>query len=310
MTSRAAPSRNKDDPRSPPQGAPWDLPLEQAPLAFVDLEMTGLDAKKDRVVEICIERVVGSVVVDRLHTLVRPEGGETGNVHVHGIDGEALTGCPTFTEIAARAVALLDGAILVAHGASWDVAFLHAELERARAAGGSREDGAVPEFSIDFWLDTLNLSRRAFDLAKHSLDALRTQFGIDSSRAHRADADVLALREVFARCMKELEPTTPRDLWEVRVAERRVREHVLAQCKEFVANGHEVTLVYRPRARPSASLRMVLTAIDLGLDPPRVIGYQLPGRGRRELRADRILRIETDPIDGPDLRTEPRPERP
>ena len=37
---------------------------------------------------------------------------------------------------------------------------------------------------------------------------------------------------------------------------------------------------------------MVLVEIAVGLDPPRVIGYQLPGRGRRELRADRILRIE------------------
>ena len=37
---------------------------------------------------------------------------------------------------------------------------------------------------------------------------------------------------------------------------------------------------------------MVLVEIVAGLDPPRVIGYQLPGRGRRELRADRILRIE------------------
>lgn len=40
---------------------------------------------------------------------------------------------------------------------------------------------------------------------------------------------------------------------------------------------------------------MVLVEIVAGLDPPRVIGYQLPGRGRRELRADRILRIE--PVD-------------
>ena len=46
------------------------------------------------------------------------------------------------------------------------------------------------------------------------------------------------------------------------------------------------------RPRPAEPLRIRITAIDLGLDPPRVIGYQLPGRGRRELRADRILRIE------------------
>ncbi|MBV9948547.1 MAG: hypothetical protein JOZ69_16980, partial [Myxococcales bacterium] len=43
----------------PPPGPPWDLPVTEAPLAFVDLEMTGLDVARDRVVEICAERVVG-----------------------------------------------------------------------------------------------------------------------------------------------------------------------------------------------------------------------------------------------------------
>jgi DNA polymerase-3 subunit epsilon len=163
------------------------------------------------------------------------------------------------------------------------VAFIHAEMQRA-----------ARDFQVSFYIDTLNLSRRAFGLQKHSLDALRTHFEIDASRAHRADADVDALRTVFARCVDALEPTTPRDLWEVRVAERRVREEVLAQCKEAIDAGREITLVYRARSRPAEPMRMVLTGIDLGLDPPRVIGYQLPGRGRRELRADRILRIETE----------------
>ena len=259
--------------------------------------MTGLDAKRDRVVEICIERVRGGVVEDRLHTLVRPEGGETGNVHVHGIDEAALLGAPTFADVAERVASLLSGAIFVAHGASWDVAFIEAEMRRAGRP-----------LSVAFWLDTLNLSRRAFGLAKHSLDALRTHFGIDSARAHRADADVLALREVFARCVAAFEsqadaasPTTPRDLWEVRVAERKAREQILAICKDALDAGREITVVYRPRARPPEPMRMVLTSIELGLDPPRVIGYQLPGRGRRDLRADRILRIETDDKD----RTEP-----
>jgi DNA polymerase-3 subunit epsilon len=275
------------------------LPLGEAPLAFVDLEMTGLDAKRDRVVEICIERVRGAdrrdaqIVEQRLCTLVRPEGGEIGNVHVHGIDAAALEDAPTFAEIADEVARLLDGAVFVAHGSAWDVAFIEAEMRRAGRA----------EVNVPFWLDTLTLSRRAFGLHKHSLDALRAQFGIDAARAHRADADVLALREVFARCVEALEPTTPRDLWQVRVAERRVREHVLAQCKDAVARGGEVTVMYRARARPAEPMRMVLTSVDLGLDPPRVIGYQLPGRGRRELRADRILRIEADARAG----TEPQP---
>ena len=33
--------------------------MAEAPLAFLDLEMTGLDPESDRVVEVCIDRVVG-----------------------------------------------------------------------------------------------------------------------------------------------------------------------------------------------------------------------------------------------------------
>ncbi len=294
----------------PPPGAPWDSPLAEAPLAFVDLEMTGLDATKDRVVEVCIERVRGDVVEARLYTLVRPENlankavqaissadapdaakDPVGNAHVHGIFAEALRDAPTFAEIADQVAALFDGAILVAHGASWDVAFLVAEMER------SGQPMPLPHY-----IDTLNLSRRTLGLKKHSLDSLREHFGLDRSRAHRADADVAALRVVWEKCAAILQPQTPRDVWEVRIAERKAREHILAECTEAIAAGAPVVVVYRPRGRPQEPMRMVLSEIIAGLDPPRVIGYQLPGRGRRELRADRILRIE---IDGTPRKVEP-----
>lgn len=269
-------------PKAPPPGPPWDLPLEEAPLSFVDLEMTGLDAKTDRVVEVCIERVRGSVMEDRVHTLIRPEGGESGNVHVHGLDAEALEGAPTFAETATRIEAVLAGSVLVAHGAAWDVAFLEAEMERA-----GRSD-----YRIAYYIDTLHLSRRTFVLAKHSLDALATHFGLDRTRAHRADADVMALRDIFARAVAALGPSTPRDVWQVRIAEGKAREQILADCAAAVASGLPVDVVYRPRAKAAQTLEMVITAVDAASDPPRVLGYLVPSRGRKELRADRILRVE------------------
>jgi DNA polymerase III subunit epsilon len=250
--------------------------------------MTGLDARKDRVVEVCIERVVGDAVVARLHTLVRPEGGEIGNVHVHGLGEEALASAPTFAEIAEQVAKILEGAVLVAHGAAWDVAFVEAEMQRAQRA-----------YEIPFYVDTLQLSRRTFALAKHSLDALAVHFGIDRSRAHRADADVAALRIVFAKCVASLEPTTPRDIWQVRIAEGKAREQIVTECNEAMASGRPVGIVYRPRSKPAQTLMMVIKSVDTSHDPPHVVGYLVPGRGRRELRADRILRVEVEPSGAP-----------
>ena len=92
--------------------------------------------------------------------------------------------------------------------------------------------------------------------------------------------------------MTALEPKTPRDLWEVRIAERKAREQVLVACEEAMAKGAPVRIFYRPRAKPQLELTMIVKEVHRATDPPRVVGYLMPGRGRRELRADRILRVE------------------
>lgn len=272
----------------PPQGSPWDLPVSEAPFAFVDLEMTGLDHEHDRVVEVCIDRVVGNERVEQLCTLVKPSERCGGNAHVHGLDADALAQAPSFGEIAPAIEKILDGAILVAHGAIWDVRFLHAEMKRLHRP-----------FKISHYIDTLSLTRRAFALSTHSLDALCIHFGIARGIAHRAEHDVVALRAVFAKCIESLAPVTPRDLWEVRIAERHARPEIVQACLQVLETGAERTLeiVYRPARKPPQNIVLVVTAVLPDLDPPRVIGYQLPGRGRRELRADRILRVT--PVERP-----------
>jgi DNA polymerase III subunit epsilon len=268
-------------PREPPAGPPWDLPLDEAPLLFVDLEMTGLKPEVDRVIELCAERVRSGQVDARLETLVRPDCGAFGNAHVHGIEQGALEAAPPFVQIAAEVEALLDGAILVAHGASWDVAFLEAELARA---GRPRQ--------IAGYLDTLTLSRRAFALPSHSLSSLCAEWGIDRVRAHRAGDDVAALRAVWGRVVNVLAPRTPRDLWHVRIGERHARPGVVEAAMRAADQGRPVRVRYRPSRRPPEELVMCVTRVRTDLDPPRVLGYLLPTRSRRELRADRILAIE------------------
>jgi DNA polymerase-3 subunit epsilon len=271
-------------PPLPPPGPPWDLPVPQAPLAFVDLEMTGLDAERDRVVEICIERVVGGVTVGSISTLVDPGERLGGAAHVHGIDAAAVAGAPAFGAVAGEALALLEGAILVAHAAEWDVKFLAAECARV----GRTLDQT-------FWLDTLVLSRRAFAFHSYSLDALCRELGIERGRAHRADSDVRALRAVFDRCVAQLAPASARDLWEVRIGQRRARQTIVDACEAAAKHGAPVVLTYRAARRAPEPMPMVVLEVRSNLDPPHVVGYQLPGRGRRELRADRILRVDPFP---------------
>jgi DNA polymerase-3 subunit epsilon len=269
---------------APPAGPPWDLPIAEAPLAFVDLEMTGLDAVHDRVVEVCVERVVGGERQKLLTTLVDPGERVGGAAHVHGLDAGALAGAPRFEAIAGEVLEALDGAILVAHAAVWDVRFIAAELRRAGIAT-----------RVEHYLDTLVLARRSFAFHSYSLDALCRELAIDRGQAHRAESDVRAMRTVFDRCVGVLAPVSARDLWEVRIGERRARQAIVDACEAAAKHGAPVVVTYRAARRPPEDLSMVLLEVRSDLDPPGVVGYQLPGRGRRQLRADRILRVEPAP---------------
>ena len=281
------PARPREE---PPPGSPWDDPIESAPLVFLDLEMTGLRAATDRVIEICAERVRGETVEDRIATLVRPESGEFGNAHVHGIDPASLVEAPTFASICDAVDRLLDGAVPVAHAAPWDIAFIEAEMARA---GRPRK--------LPFYLDTLTMSRRAFALPSHSLAALSKELGIERARAHRAEDDVKALREVWRKTIVVLAPRSPRDLWHVRIAERHARPELVAAAVRAAEAGVPIRVRYRPARKGRAKtglatagedLTVVVTAVRTDLDPPRVLGYLLPSRSRRELRADRIRSID------------------
>ncbi|MBK6693857.1 MAG: 3'-5' exonuclease [Myxococcales bacterium] len=281
----------KDRTAPPPAGPPWDVPLAEAPLLFVDLEMDGLDVARHRVIELCLERVVGGEVQARLETLVCPfteaelaEKTSIGNEHVHGITRAMLAGARPFDDVVTDVEALLDGAILVAHAASWDVRFLEMELVRA---GRQTRAG--------HYLDTLILARRALALSSHSMESLCAHFGIVRPKAHRAGDDVAALRRVFEETVKVLAPVSARDLWEVRIAERMARTAIVEACSAALERGAPVRTVYRPSRRKPEALDMVFTELRTDLDPPRVIGYQLPGRGRRELRTDRILTVSPIP---------------
>lgn len=264
----------------PPAGPPWDLPVAEAPLAFVDLEMSGLDVEHDRVLEVCIMVERGGVVVDSLTSLVRPEPFAYGAGEIHQIPEAELRNAPTFAELAPKVIQLLTGAVFVAHGSRWDLAFLQREATLAGI-----------ELPLGHYLDTLTLSRRAFHLTTHSLSALATELKIDRGQAHRAEADVAVLRTLFWKCTEALAAKTPRELFGVRIAERVIREEVKAACLEALARKAPLGITYRPSGKKPETFSFMVTAVED--EPSRIIGYDVSSRARRELRGERIVSVQS-----------------
>jgi len=117
----------------------WDRALETVPLAFLDLEMTGIDPARDRICEIAIHRVEQGRVVARLVTLVDPGVSVGASAGIHRIDDAMLRGAPTLASMEDELERVLDGALVVGHAISFDLAFL-----AAASSGAARSSPSTP----------------------------------------------------------------------------------------------------------------------------------------------------------------------
>ena len=156
-----------------------------APAAYAvfDCETTGTTPGRDEIVSLALVRLdPDGAEIARYTTLVRPSGPiPPGATAVHGITDETVAEAPSFAEVARELLALLDGAVFVAHNASFDLAMLwHAFAD----VGISYEPPAVA--------CTLEAFRLLEPLEPaHGLEALCARHGIELA-AHDALEDVLA----------------------------------------------------------------------------------------------------------------------
>nr|WP_300011106.1 DEAD/DEAH box helicase [Pseudonocardia sp.] len=106
--------------------------LGRTPFAVVDVATTGIAPHRDdRIVEIAVVRTGPDGTVESEWTTVLDPERDPGPTHVHGLTGGDVAGAPRFAEVADRLLAQLDGAVVVAHNARFDLGFLVAELELA-----------------------------------------------------------------------------------------------------------------------------------------------------------------------------------
>ena len=154
-----------------------------------DTETTGLDPQDGhRLVEFAGVELIGRMPTGRsLHFYCNPGRSMPAEAEaVHGLSEAFLRDKPRFMDKAGELLEFLGDATLVAHNAQFDMRFLNFELKKCARAPIS--DARV--------VDTLELARKRFPGAKHSLDALCQRFGID--RSHRVlhgaliDAELLA----------------------------------------------------------------------------------------------------------------------
>ena len=158
----------------------------------MDTETTGLDPEEGhRIVEIGGVELYNHIPTGRTyHQYINPERSMPREAFdVHGLDDDFLRDKPVFARIVDDFLDFVGDAKLVIHNASFDMAFLNAEL------------GWVgrPPLPARQAVDTLDIARRRFPGAQASLDALCKRFGVDNSarEKHGALLDSEILAEVY-----------------------------------------------------------------------------------------------------------------
>jgi predicted DnaQ family exonuclease/DinG family helicase len=158
--------------------------------AALDLETTGLDPARDRVIEIGAVAFTPDRITSTLEQLVDPGRPVPDTVlRLTGIKQDELRGAASPEDALRRLAEFLEGRQPVGHGARLDVDF----LEAAGQWDASREI-----------LDTLDIARILLPSAgSHSLPLLATEMGFSQPRPHRALDDADATRQLLLRLREE-----------------------------------------------------------------------------------------------------------
>ncbi|MCB2188736.1 MAG: 3'-5' exonuclease [Deltaproteobacteria bacterium] len=185
---------------------PW-APAAGGSYVVVDLETTGLNPNRDRVVSVGAFRVAeGRVRLgDVFNELVNPGRDiPPESIRVHAILPDMIENARPAWEVFDDFLQFLGKDVLVAHHARFDMFFINRVM---REQYGFRLQNLV--------LDTVLMCRRALldpdpygqrkGARRCSLDALAKRFGIYVPERHTALGDALATSLIFQRLLLELE---------------------------------------------------------------------------------------------------------
>ncbi len=158
------------------------------PICFFDLETTGINVAKDRIVEISILKVFPNGNKESKTWLVNPEMKIPKEViAIHGITDEKVAGEPTFKELAKQIHEMIKGCDLGGYNSNrFDIPLLVEELLRADIDFEMKNVVAVDVQTIFHKMEQRTLSA-----------AFQFYCGKDLESAHSAEADTNATYEVL-----------------------------------------------------------------------------------------------------------------
>lgn len=238
--------------------------------AVIDTETTGLSPNlKHRIIEVAVVLTdENGHVEDQWSTLLNPER-DLGPQRIHQIRAKDVLDAPRFADIAGQLLSILQGRLLVAHNAPFDLLFIDSEFDRL---------GVPFPYTRDMGLCTMRASTNFLDGAGRSLRECCSAAGVPLTGWHSALADATAAAGLLRRFIElsnrqvpwqsELEAAQTL-LWPrlpVNPGVERIRESSIAagsnESDQFVAK----LVDYMPRVDSSESADPYLAVLDQTLE--------------------------------------------
>ena len=198
-----------------PNGNVEDSDLDDLCFVVFDCETTGLSTETDEVIQLGAVRILNGRIVEGevFDTYVKPSGPiPRASTEVHGISDSDVATAPSFPEVGRAFHKFARDAVLVAHNAPFDVAF----LRRFESEMGVKWQNPV--------LDTVLLSAACFGTTEdHSLDGLcdRLAVSFPEGTRHTALGDAQATAAVLLAMIPLLRSRSITTFGEARAESRR-----------------------------------------------------------------------------------------
>lgn len=161
--------------------------------AVIDIETTGGQPRRDKIIEIGVILYDGEKELDRFESLVDPGIAIPPHItRLTGITSQMVEDAPKFYEIAKRIVEITQGAVFVAHNVRFDYNFIREEFARLGYVYTRKQ------------LCTKRLAKKSIDgLRSYSLESLIHYFNIKVKNRHRALDDAYAASVVLDQILNK-----------------------------------------------------------------------------------------------------------
>jgi len=168
----------------------------QKPIIFFDLETTGINIAKDRIVEISILKVFPNGNKESKTWLVNPEMEIPKEASdIHGITNEKVVTEPTFNELAPKVSEMIDGCDLAGFNSNrFDIPLLAEEMLRAKVDFSMKDRVSIDVQVIFHKKEERTLSAGYQFYCGQNLD-----------NAHSAEADTKATYEILIAQLEKYE---------------------------------------------------------------------------------------------------------